>query len=291
MIIYIKYFSVFLSFILVFSQDIFSQKNELDNAEAYQVIKNIEDLKKLELVRDLVNYGYKHDSALSIINAVQIIRNITGPNKINIVPPSKYLSFENIDHSSFKRVVIKQDSLIPYIDRIKLLDFAREILEKEDAIDSSMIDILLREEFFISNFIEGINREIYEESKTTSNYIISFSRQEISDIIFNYKKRNLIVNKGVLFLDSIYGEYKIPANDTTILEWEFQKDKIEILFKGDGDTDLDFYVYDYKGDLIASNTKSNDVAYFKSILNNRKVYLIKIINKGSVYNTCIVSSN
>lgn len=53
---------------------------------------------------------------------------------------------------------------------------------------------------------------------------------------------------------------------------------------GDGDTDLDLYVYDENGNLIASDTAAGDRCYVSWVPKWTGRFIIKVVNRGSVYN-------
>jgi len=64
-----------------------------------------------------------------------------------------------------------------------------------------------------------------------------------------------------------------------------------VVVSGDGDTDLDLYVYDENGNLIDSDTDSTDdcVAAFNPRWTG--VFYIKIKNLGRVYNRYVLVTN
>ena len=65
----------------------------------------------------------------------------------------------------------------------------------------------------------------------------------------------------------------------------------EILVSGDGDTDLDLYVYDSNGNLIASDTDYSDDCYVRWIPKWTGRYIIRIVNRGPVYNRFVILTN
>lgn len=90
----------------------------------------------------------------------------------------------------------------------------------------------------------------------------------------------------------INGNYTIPAYGTREFNWTFTGGELaEILFTGDGDTDLDFYVYDSRGNLIASDTDYTDVAGWSWVPRSTQQYTFIVENLGSVYNVCRIISN
>lgn len=65
----------------------------------------------------------------------------------------------------------------------------------------------------------------------------------------------------------------------------------EILVSGDGDTDLDLYVYDSQGNLIASDTDYSDDCYVCWIPKWTGRYTIRLVNRGPVYNRFVILTN
>lgn len=64
-----------------------------------------------------------------------------------------------------------------------------------------------------------------------------------------------------------------------------------VTVQGDGDTDLDLYVYDENGNLIAKDDDNTDdcVATFTPRWTGR--FYIVVVNRGSVYNTYHLQTN
>lgn len=65
----------------------------------------------------------------------------------------------------------------------------------------------------------------------------------------------------------------------------------EVLVSGDGDTDLDLYVYDSNGNLIASDTDYSDDCYVRWVPAWTGRYTIRIVNRGPVYNRFVILTN
>lgn len=63
-----------------------------------------------------------------------------------------------------------------------------------------------------------------------------------------------------------------------------------ILVIGDGDTDLDLYIYDENGNLIDSDTDLTDVCHCEWTPRRSATFTIKIRNWGDVYNRCTIFS-
>ena len=65
----------------------------------------------------------------------------------------------------------------------------------------------------------------------------------------------------------------------------------EILVSGDGDTDLDLYVYDSNGNLIGKDTDYSDDCYVRWIPAWTGRFIIRIVNRGPVYNRFVILTN
>ncbi len=69
------------------------------------------------------------------------------------------------------------------------------------------------------------------------------------------------------------------------------KELAEILVSGDGDTDLDLYVYDSNGNLIAQDTDYSDDCYVRWVPAWTGRYIVKVVNRGPVYNRYVLLTN
>lgn len=65
----------------------------------------------------------------------------------------------------------------------------------------------------------------------------------------------------------------------------------EIFVSGDGDTDLDLYVYDSNGNLIVSDDDYTDDCYVRWIPSWTGNFDVKIVNRGPVYNNYVIVTN
>lgn len=57
-----------------------------------------------------------------------------------------------------------------------------------------------------------------------------------------------------------------------------------VALRGDGDTDLDLYVYDPNGNLVASDDDESDYCIVGFTPRWTGLYTVKIVNRGRVYN-------
>ncbi len=65
----------------------------------------------------------------------------------------------------------------------------------------------------------------------------------------------------------------------------------EILVSGDGDTDLDLYVYDSNGNLIVKDADYTDDCYVRWVPAWTGKFYVKIVNRGPVYNNYVIATN
>ena len=65
----------------------------------------------------------------------------------------------------------------------------------------------------------------------------------------------------------------------------------EVVVSGDGDTDLDLYVYDSNGNLIAKDDDYTDGCYVRWRPSWTGRFIIKIVNRGPVYNKYVLMTN
>lgn len=65
----------------------------------------------------------------------------------------------------------------------------------------------------------------------------------------------------------------------------------ELRLSGDGDSDLDFYVFDNNGNLVGSDEDGTDRAYFSWYPPYTMTYRVVVVNRGSVYNVLSILTN
>jgi hypothetical protein len=65
----------------------------------------------------------------------------------------------------------------------------------------------------------------------------------------------------------------------------------EIAVSGDGDTDLDLYVYDSNGNLIVSDTDYSDECYVNWVPRWTGRFIVKVVNRGPLYNRYVILTN
>ncbi len=89
-----------------------------------------------------------------------------------------------------------------------------------------------------------------------------------------------------------YGYYRVYANSYMTFDEAFTASQLaEVVVSGDRTTDLDLYVYDENGNLIASDTDYSDQCYVSFRPRWSGWFRIKVLNRGSVYNDYSIATN
>ena len=192
-------------------------------------------LSALRLANDLVKYGYAQQSALPLIEALQILNeNPTQPLKAE-------RKGETVDKSKKEG---KSSTLS--LDYDKILADAKAFAEGDETLQKLVAQVEADGKASHRGSVNGPSRA-YEivRGNSTDTYQISF--------VANYLA--------------------------------------EIFVSGDGDTDLDLYVYDSRGNLIASDTDYTDDCYVCWIPRWTGRYTVKIVNRGPVYNNYVIVTN
>jgi hypothetical protein len=85
---------------------------------------------------------------------------------------------------------------------------------------------------------------------------------------------------------------RVEAHDCWYRTATFRAGEVASIFvEGDGDTDLDLYVYDQNGNLVAYDDDLTDTCYVSWVPKWTGPFLIKIVNRGSVYNQFVLLTN
>lgn len=192
-------------------------------------------LSALRLASGLVKYGYAQQSALPLIQALQIINdNPTQPLKA--------------DYEGEKTDTAPSEgkSTIVSFDHEKVLAEAKKFAEGDETLLMLIEQIELENEGGLRGAVNGPSRTIQSvRGNSTDTYKISF-----------------------------IGEYLA-----------------EIAVSGDGDTDLDLYVYDSNGNLIAKDDDYTDDCYVRWVPAWTGKFIVKVVNRGSLYNRYVLLTN
>jgi hypothetical protein len=89
-----------------------------------------------------------------------------------------------------------------------------------------------------------------------------------------------------------YGTYRLGANRYRTFSVSFYGGQTaRVVVSGDGDTDLDLYVYDVFGNLIASDDDELDDCVVSWTPRWTGNFTIKVVNRGIVYNDFVLATN
>ncbi len=85
---------------------------------------------------------------------------------------------------------------------------------------------------------------------------------------------------------------RIKGYATDAYELDFQGGEQAIVeLRGDGDTDLDLYVYDANGQLVASDTRRTDQCLATWTPRATGTFTVKVKNLGSIHNRYVLRTN
>ena len=89
-----------------------------------------------------------------------------------------------------------------------------------------------------------------------------------------------------------YGEGRVYGKSYTDYQAKFWANELaEVIMVGDGDNDLDMYVYDERGNLIASDTDYTDQCVCRWVPARTGTFTIRIVNRGAVYSDFAIATN
>jgi hypothetical protein len=84
---------------------------------------------------------------------------------------------------------------------------------------------------------------------------------------------------------------KVAANGIVRYQIPLRTDYSEILVSGDGDTDLDLYLYDPSGNLVAADEDYGDDCRIYGRADRPGTYTVVVRNRGNVYNRFEIATN
>ena len=192
------------------------------------------EMSALKLATDLVKYGYAEETALPLIDALQII----------LYNPTQPLGTQPNDSTANSDLTAKAPAVS--LDFNKILEDAKKFAEGNEQL-LALID------------------QVELESETSSRGAV------------NGPKR---------------GVFTLGGNRYTDFDVSFVKGYVaEVFVSGDGDTDLDLYVYDSNGNPIASDTDYTDDCYVNWVPKWTGRYTIRVVNRGPIPNNFIILTN
>lgn len=216
---------------MLISISVWAQENETK-----QELKNgaSPQLTSLKLATDLIRYGYEQQSAISLINALEIIAS-TSIEELDAEAIGNKVSTENKE---------KQSTMT--LDCTTLLADAKRFADGDNAL-LAMVD------------------EVEQLCNISTRGAVGGPKQTQGAVL---------AKDSHLYHIKFYGTYLA-----------------EVLVSGDGDTDLDLYIYDENGNLIVSDTDYTDECYVNWIPAWTGSYVVKIVNRGNVYNRYVIMTN
>lgn len=88
------------------------------------------------------------------------------------------------------------------------------------------------------------------------------------------------------------GVYSVAAYSTDVFVVKFYaNERATVVVSGDGDTDLDLYIYDDNGNLIAKDDDYSDDCIVNWTPRRTGQFTIKVVNRGNVYNQYVIATN
>lgn len=89
-----------------------------------------------------------------------------------------------------------------------------------------------------------------------------------------------------------YSEDRVYGKDYEDYQCKFWANELaEVIVVGDGDNDLDLYIYDEKGNLIASDTDYTDQCICRWVPAWTGTFTIRILNRGAIYSNFAIATN
>lgn len=89
-----------------------------------------------------------------------------------------------------------------------------------------------------------------------------------------------------------YSEGRVYGKDYTDYVCKFWANELaEVVVIGDGDNDLDLYIYDASGNLITSDTDYTDQCVCRWVPAWTGSFTIRIVNRGAIYSNYAIATN
>ena len=85
-------------------------------------------------------------------------------------------------------------------------------------------------------------------------------------------------------------QVRAKSTDTFTVKF-FSNERATVVVSGDGDTDLDLYIYDEIGNLIAKDDDYSDDCIVNWFPKWTGQYEIRVVNRGNVYNEYVIATN
>lgn len=198
-----------------------------------------EALSIMSLGQQLALYGYENEAAEALIEAADILSNITSEQLPEAAEKGE-AEGEQAEKTTPERSFVPAD----------LLAKAKELA----GTDATLLAMIKKVEDKIAAGAEGQRGSTITGSKVATTRVQAHS----------------------------YDSYTV----------EFRAGEIaECAIVGDGDTDLDLYIYDENGNLITSDTDYTDRCYCRWTPRWQGNFRLKVVNRGNVYNQYTIAVN
>lgn len=189
----------------------------------------------LKLATDLVKYGYEQQSALPLIQALQII----AENPTQPLQATREGSNVDTTKNDGKKGNVS-------LDFNEIVTKAKEFADGDETMSALIAQVQEENSGSHRGAVNGPSRTVeYVNGNSTDTYQISFVAGYLA----------------------------------------------EILVSGDGDTDLDLYVYDSNGNLIVQDSDYSDDCYVSWVPAWTGRFIVKVVNRGPVYNKYVLLTN
>ncbi|HMS43465.1 MAG TPA: hypothetical protein PKE69_24765 [Pyrinomonadaceae bacterium] len=81
-----------------------------------------------------------------------------------------------------------------------------------------------------------------------------------------------------------FGSFRLSSNSYRIHNIPLNRGSADIILEGDGDTDLDLYVYDDNNNFIGKSECGCDYETISLQIYRSTIFKVKVVNRGDVYN-------
>ena len=84
----------------------------------------------------------------------------------------------------------------------------------------------------------------------------------------------------------------VKAHTVDVYHVAFRGGEIaEVALSGDGDTDIDLFIYDENGNLVAEDRDRSDDCLARWYVKRTGTYTVRVRNQGGVYNDYVMATN
>ncbi len=205
----------------------------------------------IRVAGELAQYGVDNQSAISLINAADILAST----------PRVTLEAEVTASEQTENVGEKSSQIT--LDPVALLESARTLANGDDTLLGLIAKVEEKLAEQVTN--EGDSHSVTGASFASLTYGNGAARYNCAAVYANGRDSYNISFSGGRFA--------------------------EIAIVGDGDTDLDLYVYDANGNLVAKDDTYSGHCYVSFYPSYTSTFRVRVVNRGSVYNNYCIATN